>query len=238
MTGIGLATKGKICSRSTRDSGFVGGGIIYRDREVKIVNKIFQELSGGKSNTNLLGIPFYVAFIHSLDGPKILEINSRPGDPEIQNILPLIDEDLVDLFLKILDGKLNSVKLKKMASVVIYKVPPSYGGYMELFSNKFTRGEVDSPIYFNDFSKISKIDSERILLYPGSIELREDGNYYSLKSRTICSVGVGDTIEDARFRSLLGIENIHGGALWFRKDIASREHINKSIDHMIQLRKK
>jgi hypothetical protein len=35
MTGIGLATKGKICSRSTRDSGFVGGGIIYRDREVK-----------------------------------------------------------------------------------------------------------------------------------------------------------------------------------------------------------
>jgi phosphoribosylamine--glycine ligase len=209
-----------------------------RDREVKIVNKIFQEISGGKSNTNLLGIPFYVAFIHSSEGPKILEINSRPGDPEIQNILPIIDEDLVDLSLKILDGKLHSVKLKKMASVVIYKVPPSYGGYMELFSNKFMRSEVDSPIHFNDFSKIPKIDSERILLYPGSIELREDGNYYSLKSRTICSVGVGDTIEDARIRSLLGIENIYGGALWFRKDIASREHINKSIDHMIQLRKK
>lgn len=209
-----------------------------REKEIEIVNKIFQEISGGKSNTNLLGIPFYVAFIHSSEGPKILEINSRPGDPEIQNILPLIDEDSVDLFLKILDGNLHSVKLKKMASVVIYKVPPSYGGYMELFSNKFTRVEVDSPIHFNDFSKIPKIDSERILLYPGSIELREDGNYYSLKSRTICSVGVGDTIEDARFRSLLGIENIHGGALWFRKDIASREHINKSIDHMIQLRKK
>jgi len=35
MTGIGLATKGKICSKSVRGSGFVGGGIIYRDREVK-----------------------------------------------------------------------------------------------------------------------------------------------------------------------------------------------------------
>ena len=206
-----------------------------RDKEIEIVNEIFHEISGGKSNTNLLGIPFYVAFIHSSEGPKILEINSRPGDPEIQSILPIIDEDFVDIFLKILDGELHSVKLKKMSSVVIYKVPPSYAGYVELFSNKVMMNEVDSPIHFSDSPKIN---TERIWLYPGSIELREDGNYYSLKSRTICSVGIGDTIEDARNHSLLGIENIHGGALWFRKDIASKEHIDKCVDHMIQLRKK
>ncbi|MCW4042344.1 MAG: hypothetical protein NWE90_01305, partial [Candidatus Bathyarchaeota archaeon] len=133
------------------------------------------------------------------------------------------------------DGELHSVKLKKMSSVVIYKVPPSYAGYVELFSNKVMMNEVDSPIHFSDSPKIN---TERIWLYPGSIELREDGNYYSLKSRTICSVGIGDTIEDARNHSLLGIENIHGGALWFRKDIASRKHIDKCVDHMIQLRKK
>lgn len=209
-----------------------------RDKEIEIVNEIFHEISGGKSNTNLLGIPFYVAFIHSSEGPKILEINSRPGDPEIQSILPIIDEDLVDVFLKILDGELYSVKLKKMSSVVIYKVPPSYAGYVELFSKKVMMNEIDSPVHFSDFSKTPNIDAEKVSLYPGSIELREDGNYYSLKSRTICSVGIGDTIEDARNHSLLGIENIHGGALWFRKDIASREHINKCVDHMIQLRKK
>jgi phosphoribosylamine--glycine ligase len=209
-----------------------------RDKEIEIVNEIFHEISGGKSNTNLLGIPFYVAFMHSSEGPKILEINSRPGDPEIQSILPIIDEDLVDVFLKILDGELHSVKLKKMSSVVIYKVPPSYARYMELFSKKVMMNEINSPVYFSDFSKIPSIDAEKVSLYPGSIELREDGNYYSLKSRTICSVGIGDTIEDARNHSLLGIENIHGGALWFRKDIASKEHINKCVDHMIQLRKK
>ena len=206
-----------------------------RDKEIKIVNEIFHEMSGGKSNTNLLGVPFYVAFIHSSEGPKILEINSRPGDPEIQNILPIINEDLVDVFLKILDSELYSVKLKKMSSVVTYKVPPSYAGYIELFSDKVMMDEVDSPIHYSEFSKI---DEEKIYLYPGSMELREDGNYYSLKSRTICSVGIGDTIEDARNHSLSGIENIHGGALWFRKDIASKEHINKCINHMIQLRKK
>jgi phosphoribosylamine-glycine ligase len=109
---------------------------------------------------------------------------------------------------------------------------------VELFSKKVMMNEVDSPIHFSDFSKIPRIDAEKIRLYPGSIELRADGNYYSLKSRTICSVGIGDTIEDARNHSLLGIENIHGGALWFRKDIASGEHINKCVDHMIQLRTK
>ena len=206
-----------------------------RDKEVEIVNKLFHEISGGKSNTNLLGIPFYVAFMHTAEGSKILEINSRPGDPEIQSILPIINEDLVDVFLKILDCELHSVKLKKMSSVVTYKVPPSYAGYIELFSNKVIMDKLDSPIHFDDFSKI---DTQRINLYPGSMEIREDGKYYSLKSRTICSVGIGGTIEEARNYSLLGIENIHGGALWFRKDIASREHINKCINHMIQLRKK
>lgn len=36
MTGIGLVTKGKICpAREVTYGGIGGGGIIYRDREVK-----------------------------------------------------------------------------------------------------------------------------------------------------------------------------------------------------------
>jgi phosphoribosylamine-glycine ligase len=49
-------------------------------------------------------------------------------------------------------------------------------------------------------------------------------------------VGIGDSIQAARDVSLEGTIAIKGGALWHRNDIASKEHIKKSIDHMSRLR--
>jgi phosphoribosylamine-glycine ligase len=69
------------------------------------------------------------------------------------------------------------------------------------------------------------------------MELR-DGETYALKSRAVCVVGISETIEDARNISLEGIKAIKGGALWHRNDIASKQHIEKSIRHMEALRKR
>jgi phosphoribosylamine-glycine ligase len=54
----------------------------------------------------------------------------------------------------------------------------------------------------------------------------------------VSAVGIGDDIETARKISLDGIKAIKGGALWHRKDIASKRHIEKSIRHMERLRLK
>ncbi|NIO37603.1 phosphoribosylamine--glycine ligase, partial [Candidatus Bathyarchaeota archaeon] len=80
-----------------------------REKEIEIMNEIFKELKGKGSNPELRGIPFYDAFIHTNTGPKILENNSRPGDPEIQNLLPILKDDFVDVCFKILDGRLRRV---------------------------------------------------------------------------------------------------------------------------------
>jgi phosphoribosylamine--glycine ligase len=205
--------------------------------EVKIAENIFRELSGGESNANLRGVPFYVAFMHSADGPKVLEINSRPGDPEIQNILPIVDQDFVEICLKMIDGKLQSVRIKPMSSVVIYKVPLSYGGYFTQYPNRTSTKEKDSPIYLGDATRYEHANSSNLRIYPGSIEVRSNDNFYSLSSRTISSVGIAETIEEARGFALEGIKRVHGSALWYRSDIASREHISKSIEHMKRLRK-
>jgi len=63
-----------------------------------------------------------------------------------------------------------------------------------------------------------------------------NGQTYALTSRTVGVVGIGDDIETARKISLEGIDAIHDGSLWYRSDIASREHIEKSIEHMKALR--
>ena len=78
---------------------------------------------------------------------------------------------------------------------------------------------------------------DNIKIYPGSMELREDGKTYALSSRTVCTVGIGDDIQSAREIAMEGIKAIKGGALWNRTDIASKEHIERSIRHMELLRK-
>ncbi len=86
--------------------------------------------------TALRGVPLYLAFMHTGKGIKILEINSRPGDPEIMNLLPIIKDDFVDVCLKMVEGNLTGVALEKSATVLTYKVPADYGGYAEAFPDQ------------------------------------------------------------------------------------------------------
>jgi len=197
-----------------------------REKEIEIINKIFRELRGKGSNPELRGIPFYDAFIHTGKGPKLLENNSRPGDPEIQNLLPILKDDFVDVCFKILDGSLTQVEFEEKATVVTYKAPPAYGGYMEAFPQR---------VDLSQAYKLREKYGDRIQVYPASMELR-NGETYALSSRTVCIVGIGDTIQEAREISLEGIRTIRGGSLWHRTDIASKEHIEKSIRHMKKLR--
>jgi phosphoribosylamine--glycine ligase len=207
-----------------------------RAKETEIVNKIFRKWKAD-DNEGLRGIPFYVAFIHTDAGSKILENNSRPGDPEIQNILPILKDDFVDICFKILEGNLTRVELEKAATVVVYKAPPNYGGYVNVFPNSVNKNEIGKPVDLSKAYELSREYGEKLCVYPASMELR--GNeIYTLKSRAVCVVGAGDSIETARETSIEGIEAIKGGGLWYRRDIASRQHIEKSIRHMEELRRK
>ncbi len=207
-----------------------------RDQEVEIVNRLFKELRKKTTNTDLRGMPFYDAFIHTATGPKLLENNSRPGDPEIINILPVLKDDLVDICYHIIEGNLNNITVDKKATVVTYKAPPKYGGYAETFPDRVEKTEIDTPVDLNEAEKLTKKLGENLRIYPGSMELR-DGKNYALNSRAVCAVGIADDIRAAREISLEGLQAIKGGALWNRTDIASDEHIARSVEHMNQLRR-
>lgn len=206
-----------------------------REREEEIVERIFRKLKGRGRNPGLMGMPFYVAFMHTREGPKILENNSRFGDPEILNILPILKDDFVEVCYRILEGNLKDVEVEDKATVATYKVPPSYGGYIEIYPEKVRAEEIGSPIILEEAERLESLYEGRMRIYPGSVELR-DGRIYALRSRAICVVGIGDTIEEARSISLEGIDAIKGGGLWNRRDIGSREHIERSVAHMERLR--
>ncbi len=209
-----------------------------REQELALANKIFRGWSSKfKDDTALKGVPLYLAFMHMAKGIKVLEINSRPGDPEIINLLALIQDDFVELCFEMVEGSLANVKLKNAASVLTYKVPSDYGGYADNFPNKIDKLAINSPVDLSKAQALIAKFGNNIRIYPGSMEIR-DGKNYALKSRAVGILGIGGSIEEARQISLEGAKAITGGALWNRTDIASKQHIAKSIRHMDSLRRK
>jgi phosphoribosylamine--glycine ligase len=207
-----------------------------RENELAVAQKIFKEWTAKMPDSSAVrGVPLYLAFMHTRSGLKILENNSRPGDPEIINILPVLKDDFVDVCFSMIDGSLRRVEVQKVATVLTYKVPPSYGGYADVFPEKVNRAEVGTPVDLSAAYALSTKNGDRIRVYPASMETRDD-KVYALKSRVVGVLGVGDSIEEAREISLEGVNAIKGGALWNRTDIASKQHIAKCIHHMKQLR--
>jgi phosphoribosylamine--glycine ligase len=208
-----------------------------REHEITLATRIFEKWKAKiGDNMALRGVPLYLAFMHTGAGIKILENNSRPGDPEIINILPILEGDFVDVCFKILEGNLTRVELKKAATVLTYKVPPSYGGYADVFPSLVDKAGVDTNVDLSKAYALAGKYGGNIRIYPGAMEVRDD-KVYALKSRAVGVLGVGETIEEARQVSLEGAQVVEGGALWNRTDIASKQHIAQSISHMNLLRR-
>jgi phosphoribosylamine---glycine ligase len=205
-----------------------------RAKEIRVVNRIFQKWKGNDEKA-LRGVPLYVAFMHTGKELKILENNSRPGDPEIINVLPVLKNDFVDLCFKMIEGTLSKIDLIRAATVVTYKVPPSYGGYAEAHPSSIDKNEIGRTVDLSKAYDLKKKFGNDIRIYPSSMEQR-DNMVFALKSRAVCAVGVADTIESARQISLEGLNAIKGGALWHRTDIASESYIRKSKKHLRKLR--
>ncbi len=220
-----------------RDSGDILPFMTHADRkaEEKMVNKLFKKLRGEGTEPGLRGIPLYVAFMHSADGPKILEINSRGGDPESPTVISTIKDDFVELCFSMIEGKLRKVRFEDKAAVLIYKVPPAYGGFDKAYPDKVAAGEIGKPVDLSGAKALFKEYGHDVCIYPGSMELR-GGNTYALGSRAVACIGKSDSIEEAREIALKATKATKGGGLWYREDIASKEHIAKSVAHMKRLR--
>ncbi len=159
----------------------------------------------------------YGQFIATKDGVRIIEFNARLGDPEAMNVLPLIKEDWIE---KILDKKLSSgLKFENRASVCKYLVPAGYP---------------ENPVQTEIFVDDSKFKDNSKIYYASVYE--EGGKILSTHSRAIAVLGIADTIEEAEKIAENSTKFVKGN-LEHRKDIGTRELINKRIEFMKKIRK-
>jgi phosphoribosylamine--glycine ligase len=160
----------------------------------------------------------YGQFMNTAQGPKVIEFNARFGDPEAMNVLSLLTSDLSEIVHHIVEGSLlpSHVSFDTQATVCKYLVPEGYPGSPHA-GDKITVG----PHY-------------DALLYYANVE-KKDGDLLTQTSRTLAFVGMGETLEQAEQAAERAASAVTG-RVRHRRDIGTRELLERRIAHMKELR--
>ncbi|MBR4943774.1 MAG: phosphoribosylamine--glycine ligase, partial [Clostridia bacterium] len=103
------------------------------------------------SAMNAEGRPFkgvlYFGLMKTKDGYKVIEYNSRFGDPETQVILPMLKTDLMEIFEAVVDERLEEIEIEWDEGACVCLVVAS-GGYPEKYEKgkEITFGNLDEDI--------------------------------------------------------------------------------------------
>lgn len=161
----------------------------------------------------------YGGFMACADGVKLIEYNTRFGDPEALNALPLLETDFVEVCQAVVNGTLDQleVNFKKQATVCLYIVPE---GYPEdsLKGEPLTIAEMPTGVE----CFYSSVDEQ-------------DGQVITTGSRSLGIVGLGDDLEQAREKALEGVQQVQG-KIFYRSDIGSEDLLKQRLDLMKSLR--
>jgi len=171
------------------------------------------------------GFPYkgalYGQFMLTKEGPKVIEFNARLGDPEAMNVLSLLESDFLEILKSINNGGLGEVKFTKKASVCKYLVPAGYP---------------DSPKRGASVNVDEKaIKDLGASVFYASVE-KEGKRIVTTGSRSLGVVGLGDSIEEAERIAEQAASAINSN-LFHRKDIGTRELVEKRVAHMQEVRK-
>jgi len=157
------------------------------------------------------GIPFigilYAGLIIDGDDLKVLEFNTRFGDPEAQVILPLLEGKLGDIFQGAVNGTLDAVDFSFKNQHAITVVMSS-GGYPGAYEKE------------KEITGIDSIDDEVIVFHAGTKE--KDGKIFTNGGRVLNITALGSSLVEAREKAYQTIEKISFEGAYFRKDIAHR----------------
>jgi len=159
----------------------------------------------------------YGQFMKTAKGLKLIEYNSRFGDPEAMNVLPLLEGNFFDICWSIINGNLSqNFKYNNKATVCKYLAPEGYP----------VNPKKDELIKINK----NKIDKTGAKYYYASV-YRDGDNIYTTTSRAMGILGIADSLEEAEKIAEAGVNCIEGN-LFHRKDVGTRKLLQKRIDHM------
>jgi phosphoribosylamine--glycine ligase len=156
------------------------------------------------------GRPFkgviYFELMLTEDGPKVIEYNARFGDPEAQVVLPLLQNDLVDIIDAILDEKLDDIEIRwheKAAACIVM----ASGGYPVSYKKGYVISGLEIANSLDD-----------VFVYHAGTK-KDTGKYLTNGGRVLGVTALGANLDNALDKAYSAVGKISFTDAHYRKDI-------------------
>jgi len=160
-----------------------------------------------------IGAPFsgilFLGLMIGKDGPKLIEYNTRFGDPECQVLMMRLNSDLLALINAAVDGKLDQVSLDWKDQPALTVVMAAEG-----YPSNVKKGSV-----VRDLDKLEGIDGVK-LFHAGTAE--KDGSIVASGGRVLNITAIADTVAEAQARAYEAVKLIDWPEGFYRSDIGWR----------------
>ena len=158
------------------------------------------------------GTPFhgvlYAGLMLTADGPKVLEFNTRFGDPETQAVLPRLSSDLLELLLASREPGGLAGRTAEFAEEWAVTVVLASAGYPKSSS----KGDV--------ISGLDEAAGRAHVFHAGTAE--SEGRIVTAGGRVLAVTALGPGAAEARERAYDAVERINFDGRQMRSDIALR----------------
>ena len=177
---------------------------VHRFCEEHIYQKTVDAMAAeGRPFTGVL----YFGLMLTQDGPKVLEYNTRFGDPETQVVLPRMKTDIVDVMDACIDGTLDQIDLEFYDNAAVCVVLAS-GGYPQ----SYEKGKVITGLERFD-------NADGYYCFHAGTKFDDNGNVVTSGGRVLGVTAVGPTLKEARAAAYEAAGWIHFDGQYMRHDI-------------------
>jgi phosphoribosylamine--glycine ligase len=135
----------------------------------------------------------------------VLEYNCRFGDPEAQVILPLLDNDLVEILSACVDGSLGEVEPRWRPGAAVTVVMASRG-----YPEEYTTGV--------EITRIEEAEASGCTVFHAGTTIKAD-RLLTAGGRVLAVTALGSTLADATAQAYEGVRHIKFNEAHYRTDI-------------------
>jgi len=151
----------------------------------------------------------YPGLMLTKDGPKVIEFNSRFGDPETQVFLPRLKTDLLDLVEATIDGSLDTQKMEWDDRAAVCVVMAS-GGYP---------GDYKKGLPITGLEQFK--ESKDVIVFHAGTKL-ENNQVVTAGGRVLGVTALGCDLRAAQARAYEAVSHVHFEGSHCRTDIAQK----------------
>ncbi|GAX88745.1 phosphoribosylamine--glycine ligase [Effusibacillus lacus] len=177
---------------------------LLKEVETTIIRPVVDGLAA--KGTPYKGV-LYAGLMLTAQGPKVIEFNARFGDPETQVVLPLLENDLVEVAEAVIEGRLGEVELswKNGAAVCVILAAQGYPG-------SYRKGDV--------ITGLDHLPEQVAVFHAGTAA--KDGQLVTNGGRVLGVTGFGHDLKAAKEAAYRGVEAIHFEGMHYRTDISDK----------------